>query len=68
MIKALKNLLILLMLSGITVNAQSEDVDSDCNIQFSDCIEKCTGTDDACMDTCEEKHPCPEDEEESSEY
>ena len=64
--KIFKKLLILLMFSVITVAAESAVADSDCNMKFNDCIDKCADSDDACMETCEENYPCPEDDEEIS--
>ena len=66
MTKILKKLLILLMFSVISVSAQSSTVDSDCNIKFESCIDKCADTDEACMDACEANFPCSEEDIEVS--
>ena len=66
MTKILKKLLILLMFSVMTVAAQSAAADSDCNIKYGNCVDKCAEADDACMDACEENNPCPEEDVEVS--
>ena len=64
MTKSLKNLLILLMLSVISASAQDSVNGTDCNTQLNTCIEECGETDETCMDKCDLKYPCPEEEEE----
>ena len=64
MTKVLKNLLILLMLSVISVTAEDLAVDTDCNAQLNTCLEECNENDETCMDTCDVKYPCPEDKDE----
>ena len=57
----LRNLLILLVFSVITVSAQDPDVVEDC-VELNICFEKCADTDEACMDKCDTTYTCPEDQ------
>lgn len=60
----LRNLLILLTFSVITVSAQDIEVEvvEDCT-ELIICLEKCADTDEACMDNCDAIYTCPEDKE-----
>ena len=56
----LKNLLILLIFSVITVSAQDLAVDTNCNESLNACLDKCSDADEECMDKCDVKYSCPE--------
>lgn len=62
----LKNLLISLIFSVITVSAQDTELVEDC-VKLNICLEKCADTDEACMDKCDTSYTCPDDLEVSSE-
>ena len=57
----LRNLLIALTFSAISVSAQDVEVVEDC-VELNICLEKCADTDEACMDKCDTKYICPEEE------
>jgi len=60
----LRNLLILLTFSVITLSAQEAETEvvADC-VELNICLEKCADTDEACMDNCDATYTCPEDKE-----
>jgi hypothetical protein len=63
----LPNLLILLTLSVITLSAEELEQPSQC-MELDACFEKCSETDEECMDQCDATFRCGEDEETPSEY
>lgn len=67
MAKFFAKLLILLSFSVVTLFAQDETIDSDCNVKYTQCIETCSESDEECFNQCDQSNPCPEEDEESSE-
>lgn len=58
----LKNLLISLVFSTISISAQEAQIIEDC-VALNICFEKCADTDEACLDNCDATYKCPEDVE-----
>lgn len=52
------------MLSVISVTAQDLVLDKDCNAQLNACYVECNENDETCMEKCDLKYPCLEEEEE----
>ena len=64
MTKLLKKILILLMFSVITVTAQDLPQDSECLVHLNECLDNCADSDEPCMEKCDAKYSCPEDNQE----
>ena len=58
----LRKLLLLLTFSVVFASAQDAENITDC-IELDSCYEKCAEDDEKCMEKCEEKFSCPQEDE-----